>query len=132
MELMIVIIILGLLATLVMPNVIGKGEQAKRKLVCVQMKNITESAKMFKIDIGHYPSTEEGIKALITNPDEEQYLDYPRHGYIESKKVPKDPWNHPYIYLYEEGEIELISLAADGKEGGEDDDKDILFSKCQR
>jgi len=132
MELMIVIIILGLLATLIMPNLIGKGEQAKRKIVCVQMKNIVESAKMFKIDLGHYPSTEEGISALIKNPDAERYPDYPKGGYIESKSAPRDPWNSPYIYIYEDGEVELISLGADQKEGGVDQDRDILFSKCQK
>ena len=132
MELMIVIIILGLLATLIMPNLIGKGEQAKRKIVCVQMKNIAESAKMFKVDLGRYPTSEEGIEALIKNPDPERYTNYPKGGYIESKTVPKDPWNSPYIYLYEDGEIELISLGADAKEGGEGEDADILFSKCQK
>ncbi|MCJ7764679.1 MAG: type II secretion system major pseudopilin GspG, partial [Thiovulaceae bacterium] len=73
MELMIVIIILGLLAALILPNLIGKGEEAKRKLVCVQMKGVSQTLKMFRLDNSAYPTTEEGLQALITNPSEEAY-----------------------------------------------------------
>ncbi|MDD5117924.1 MAG: type II secretion system protein GspG, partial [Sulfuricurvum sp.] len=65
-EIMVVIIILGLLAAFVIPNITGKSEEAKQKLVCVQMKSLSEGLKMFKIDNGSYPTTEEGIAALIT------------------------------------------------------------------
>lgn len=134
MELMIVIVILGLLAGLVMPNLIGKGEEAKQKLVCVQMKTISESLKMFKIDNGKYPSTEEGLKALLTNPDPETYTSYPATGYLDGKKEPKDPWKHNYIYLEDEdsGSFEIISLGANGKEGGTEGNKDVKYSECQR
>jgi len=130
MELMIVIIILGLLASLIMPNLIGKGEQAKRKLVCIQMKTISESLKMFKMEQGNYPNTEIGIKALISNPDPEKFTSYPKGGYLDSKTIPKDPWKHPFIYVLSDDGFELISLGADGKEGGKDENQDILFSKC--
>ncbi len=130
MELMIVIIILGLLASLIMPNLIGKGEQAKRKLVCIQMKTISESLKMFKMEQGNYPDTEMGIKALISNPDPEKFTSYPKGGYLDSKTVPKDPWKHPFIYVLSDDGFELISLGADGKEGGKNENEDILFSKC--
>lgn len=131
-ELMIVIIILGLLATLVMPNLIGKGEEAKQKLVCVQMKTLTEATKMFKIDMGNYPTTEEGLEALIKNPNEDEYPNYPESGYLDDSKTPLDPWNNSYIYLLNDNTPELISLGADGKEGGTGENKDIRFSECKR
>lgn len=130
MELMVVIIILGLLASLVMPNIIGKGEQAKQKLVCVQMESIANSMQMFKLSNGVYPDTEEGLSALVTNPDAEKYPSY-EPGYLE--KVPVDPWKHNYIYIKDEnGGFDLISLGADGKEGGEDVNRDIRFSTCSK
>ncbi len=130
-ELMIVIIILGLLASLVMPNIMGKGEEAKQKLVCVQMKNIAETLKIFKLDNGVYPTTEEGLDALVTNPDAEKYPNYAKSGYFDSGKMPKDSWTTPFVYLGTDGGFDLISLGADRKEGGEDDAADIRFSECQ-
>ncbi|BBG66535.1 general secretion pathway protein G [Hydrogenimonas sp.] len=132
LELMIVIIILGLLSALVLPNLIGKAESAKRKLVCIQMKNIEEALKSFKFDNGIYPTTEEGLEALLKNPDPEKYTNYSPTGYLESRHLPKDPWKHRYIYINNGGEIELISLGADGKEGGEGDAKDITLKECER
>lgn len=132
MELMIVIIILGLLASLVLPNLMGKGEEAKRKLVCVQMKGVAETLKMFKLDNGVYPSTEEGLQALITNPSEEDYPSYAPNAYLEGKKLPKDSWKKEFIYINKGGnEFDLVSLGADRKEGGEDDASDIRFSECE-
>lgn len=130
MELMIVIIILGLLASLIMPNLVGKGEQAKQKLVCVQMKTISESVKLFKIEQGIYPTTEIGLSALISNPDPEKYTSYPKGGYLDAKALPKDPWKNDYIYLLLDDGFELISLGADGKENGTGENEDIVFSKC--
>ena len=131
MELMIVIIILGLLASLVLPNLMGKGEEAKRKLVCVQMKGVSETLKMFKLDNGVYPSTEEGLQALITNPSEEDYPSYAPSAYLEGKNLPKDSWKTPFIYINKGNEIDLISLGSDRKEGGEDGASDIRFSECK-
>lgn len=130
MELMIVIIILGLLASLIMPNLVGKGEQAKKQLVCIQMKTISESIKMFKIEQGSYPTTEEGIQALMTNPDSEKYTSYPKGGYLDGENIPKDPWKGNFIYVQSDDGFDLISLGADGKEGGSDENGDIKFSDC--
>jgi len=131
-ELMIVIVILGLLAAMVMPSLTGKGEEAKRNLVCVQMKSIYNSSlDMFKIDNSVYPSTSEGLEALVTNPDTEQYTSYSSSGYFKDGKIPKDSWGKPFIYLNDEGSIELISLGADKKEGGKDEAKDIKMSECK-
>ena len=131
-ELMIVIVILGLLAAMVMPSLTGKGEEAKRKLVCVQMKSIYNSSlDMFKIDNSVYPSTAEGLEALVKNPDEEQYPSYSTSGYFKDGKIPKDSWGKKFIYINDEGAIELISLGADKKEGGKDEATDIKMSGCK-
>jgi general secretion pathway protein G len=130
-EIMVVIIILGLLAAFVIPNITGKSEEAKQKLVCVQMKSLSEGLKMFKIDNGSYPTTEEGLAALITNPSSDTYPSYNKNGYLEGKNLPKDPWNHPYIYLNDGTMYDIVSLGADGKEGGSDDGKDRKLSECR-
>ncbi len=120
-ELMIVIVILGLLAAMVMPSLTGKGEEAKRDLVCVQMKSIYDGAlDMYKIKNSVYPSTEEGLK-LLTKDD----------NYFKDGKMPKDSWGQEFIYLNNDGNIELISLGADKKEGGKDEGKDIKLSECK-
>ncbi|MDP2851297.1 MAG: type II secretion system major pseudopilin GspG [Sulfuricurvum sp.] len=130
-ELMVVIMILGLLAAFVIPNITGKSGEAKQKLVCIQMKSLNESLKMFKIDNGEYPTTEEGLSALILNPNPDTYTSYASSAYIEGKNLPKDPWNKPYLYLNVEGAVELISLGSDGKEGGSEEEKDHLLSQCR-
>lgn len=130
-ELMVVIMILGLLASFVIPNITGKSGEAKQKLVCIQMKSLNESLKMFKVDNGEYPTTEEGMSALLLNPNPDAYVSYSQSGYIEGKNLPKDPWNKPYLYLNVDGAVELISLGSDGKEGGKDEEKDHFLSQCR-
>ena len=131
LEIMIVVVILGLLAALVVPNLIGQGEQAKQKLVCVQMKSLKNALDNFKVEEGRYPTTEEGLKALIKNPNPEKYKNYPKGGFLGSDKLPKDPWGNDYIYINQNGKIDIISLGADGKEGGSGENKDIRLSECQ-
>jgi len=130
-EIMIVVIILALIASLVVPNIIGQGERAKEKLVCVQMKSLKNALDSFKVEEGRYPTTTEGLKALIQNPNPEKYKNYPKDGFLGSKKLPKDPWGNDYIYVNNNGEIDIISLGADGKEGGSGENKDIKLSECQ-
>lgn len=132
MELMIVIVILGMLSALILPNIMGKADDAKVKLTCIQMKNVSEALKSFKFDNGAYPDNEMGLKALIQNPDKERFINYPNSGYFEGKKLPKDPWNGRYIYINEGGDINIISLGADGKEGGEENNKDISLKSCEK
>lgn len=120
-ELMIVIVILGLLAAMVMPSLTGKGEEAKRDLVCVQMKSIYDGAlDMYKIKNSIYPSTEEGLAILVEDD-----------SYFKDGKMPKDSWGREFIYLNNDGKVELISLGADKKEGGKDEAKDIKMSECK-
>ena len=131
-ELMIVIVILGLLAAMVMPSLTGKGEEAKRDLVCVQMKSLYNGAlDMFKLNNSLYPSTEEGLAALVKNPDEEKYPNYSSSGYLKDNKMPKDSWGNEFIYINDDGVIEIISLGADRKEGGTKESKDIKMSECK-
>jgi general secretion pathway protein G len=131
-ELMIVIVILGLLAAMVMPSLTGKGEEAKRNLVCVQMKSIyNASLDMFKLDNSVYPSTSEGLEALVKNPDSERYTSFSPSGYFKDGKIPKDSWGRDFVYINDDGRIELISLGADKKEGGKNEAKDIKMSECK-
>ena len=130
MELMIVIVILGLLSAMVLPNIMGKAEDAKQRLTCIQMLNIEEALKSFKFDNGMYPDTEEGLKALVKNPDEEKYKSFATGGYLSGDKLPRDPWKNNYIFINEDGDINLISLGANGKEGGDESDKDIELKSC--
>ncbi|QFR48369.1 type II secretion system protein GspG [Sulfurimonas lithotrophica] len=131
-ELMIVIVILGLLAAMVMPSLTGKGEEAKRDLVCVQMKSLYNGAlDMFKLNNSLYPSTEEGLEALTKNPDEEKYPNYSKSGYLKDNKLPKDSWGNDFVYINDDGIVELISLGADRKEGGKNEAADIKMSECK-
>ena len=131
-ELMIVIVILGLLAAMVMPSLTGKGEEAKRNLVCVQMKSIYNGAlDMFKVNNSLYPSTSEGLEALTSNPDTDKYSNYSSSAYFKDAKLPKDSWGNNFIYLNDDGKVEIISLGADKKEGGKDEAKDIKMSECK-
>jgi general secretion pathway protein G len=119
-ELMIVIVILGLLAAMVMPSLTGKGEKAKRDIVCVEMKNIYNGAlDMYKLDNSMYPSTEEGLEILA------------QKGYFKDKKLPKDSWGNKFIYINNGDSVELISLGADKKEGGTGSATDIKMSECK-
>lgn len=117
MEMMVVIIILGLLASFVLPNLIGKSDEAKDKIVCIQMKSIAQTIKMYKLDISEYPKTEEGLKILVEKK------------YFEDGKLPKDAWDNEFIYILTDNNFELISLGSDKKENTEDD---IYFSKCNK
>jgi len=112
MELMIVIIILSLLAAFVLPNLTGKGEAAKKSIVCIQMQNISQALKMYKIKNSSYPKTSQGLSVLD----------------FEDGKLPKDSWKQNFIYtLVAKDKFDIISFGADKKEGGEDD---IYYSKC--
>jgi general secretion pathway protein G len=130
MELMIVIIILGLLASLVLPSLMGQGEKAKRKLVCVAMGQIKQALNAYKLDNGSYPDQEHGLQALIQNPSPEDNPNYDPSGYFENKILPKDSWKNPFIYVTTEDGFNLISLGADRKEGGTNENKDITYADC--
>ena len=129
-ELLVVILILGLLVGLVAPQVIGQGNEAQRKLACTQMGSVKQALKMFKLDNGTYPETDEGLEALLSNPDPDKYPNYSGSPYLE--KMPKDSWGTPIIYIKDGNDFKLISFGADKKEGGEDEGQDIIFPDCQK
>jgi len=129
-ELLIVIVILGGLVAVVAPGLMDSADQAKRDTVCLKMNDLKKRLDMFKLDNGVYPDTEEGFEALTSNPDADKYPNYRAKPYL--KKLPKDSWKTLFVYLNKGSEVEIISFAADRKEGGEESDSDILFSDCNK
>ena len=129
-ELLIVIVILGGLVAVVAPGLMDSADQAKRDTVCLKMNDLEKRLDMFKLDNGVYPETEEGFEALTSNPDVDKYPNYRAKPYL--KKLPKDSWKTPFVYIKKGNSIEIISFAADRKEGGEENAKDILFSTCNK
>ncbi|MRR15792.1 MAG: type II secretion system protein GspG [Deltaproteobacteria bacterium] len=127
-ELMVVIVILGLLAGLILPRFIGQSDTAKRQTARTQMALLESALKMYKLDNGSYPTTEQGLKALVEPPASGNLpKNWRKGGYLEKGKVPKDPWKNEFIYVSpgSHGDFDLTSLGADGEPGGEDFDKDI-------
>ncbi len=128
-ELLIVIVILGILATFLVPKIMQKPDEARVAKAKNDIMAIETALKMYKMDNGMYPTTMQGLKALITKPT---IPPIPQHyksgGYLDTNQVPKDPWGNPYIYRSpgDNGRAyEIISLGADGKEGGSGVDADI-------
>lgn len=129
-ELLIVIVILGGLVAVVAPGLMDAADEAKRDTVCLKMHDLGKRLDMFKLDNGTYPDTEEGFEALLSNPDPDKYPNYRSKPYL--RELPKDSWKTPFVYIKKGSEFELISFAADRKEGGEDSNRDILFSECDK
>ena len=129
LEIIVVVFILGLLAAIVAPKIIGRTDDARIAEAKVQIKNLETALKLFKLDNGFYPATEQGLAALVEKPTRGQIPQkYREGGYLEQKKIPFDPWNNPYIYISPglHGDFDIASLGADGKEGGEGKDADIM------
>ncbi|KAF0219750.1 MAG: proteinral secretion pathway protein [Geobacteraceae bacterium] len=127
-EIMVVIVILALLAALVGPRIMGRSDDAKIADAKVQIRNLESALKLYKLDNGVYPTTEQGLAALVTKPTVGVIpKNYKTEGYLESKQVPQDPWKSDYGYLSpgEHGDYDLCSLGADGVKGGEGKDADI-------
>jgi general secretion pathway protein G len=127
-EIMVVIVILSLLAVLVAPKIIGRSDDAKVADAKVQIRNIETGLKLYKLDSGIFPSTEQGLEALVSKPASGTIpKNWKEGGYLESKGIPKDPWSNPYLYLSpsDHGDYDLCSLGADGVKGGEGKNADI-------
>lgn len=125
-EILVVVVILGLLATLVVPRVVGRGEEAKRTAALVQIREIEQALDLFKLDNGFYPTTEQGLQALIEKPSiSPEPRRFREDGYM--KKIPQDPWGGDYIYRSpgDHDEYDLFSPGPDGEEGGEGKNADI-------
>ena len=118
-ELMVVIVILGLLAALVAPKFLKRGEEAKVTTTQVQMKNIEQALKLYKLHNNFYPTTEQGLKALVEKPETEPVPKNWKGPYLD--KVPKDAWGNDFIYVSDGKHFTLVSPGPDGEEGTEDD-----------
>ncbi len=134
-EIMVVVTILGILATIVTVNVLDRLDQAKVSAAVTQMKNLEAALDEFRRDNGFYPSTEQGMKSLIEKPTVgREAKRYPRNGYLKGNEVPRDPWDCDFIYLspgVHGNPYEITSLGSDCVEGGEDADADILSWESQ-
>lgn len=120
-EIMVVVFILGLLVTLVAPKIIGRTDEARVVKAKADIRAIEESMHMFKLDNGFYPSTAEGIAALVTPPPRAH--GFSPDGYLP--KVPTDPWGQEYAYFSDGRDIVIKSYGADGVEGGEGYNADL-------
>jgi general secretion pathway protein G len=127
-ELMVVIVILGILAGLIVPRIMGRPDEAKQLKAKMQIETIETALKLYRLDNGSYPSTDQGLEALITQPDTPPVPNKWREGgYLEKGKLPKDPWGNAFVYLSPgvHGDFDLVSYGADGVSGGEGKNSDI-------
>jgi general secretion pathway protein G len=127
-ELMVVIVILGILAGLIIPRIMGRPDEARQTKARIQIEGIETALKLYRLDNGFYPTTEQGLRALVEAPG---IPPVPRNwregGYLEKGKLIKDPWGNDFVYLCPgaNGEFDLMSYGADGQPGGDGKNKDI-------
>ena len=123
-ELMVVLAIIGVLAALIVPNVLGRADEARVTAARTDVGNLMQALKLYRLDNQRFPSAEQGLQALVTRPTVEP-LPLNWKPYVE--KLPRDPWGRPYQYLNPglQGEVDVLSLGADGQPGGEGFNADI-------
>ena len=127
-ELMVVMVILGILAGLIVPRIMDRPEEARRTKAGVQIQSIEQALKLYKIDNGQYPTTEQSLQALVEPPAVGNLAKKWRTGgYLEKGKVPKDPWDNEFVYISPglHGDFDLSSYGPDGQAGGEGKDADV-------
>jgi general secretion pathway protein G len=123
-ELMVVLAIIGVLAALIVPNVLGRADDARITAARTDVGNLMQALKLYKLDNQRFPSTEQGLNALILKPSTEPV---PGNWKPYLDKLPKDPWGRPYQYLSPgiKGEVDVLSFGADGQAGGEGNNADL-------
>ena len=123
-ELMVVLVIIGVLAALIVPNVLDRADDARITAARTDVNNLMQALKLYKLDNQRYPTTEQGLQALLAKPTTGPI---PPNWKPYVEKLPQDPWNHPYQYLNPgvKGEIDVMSFGADGQAGGEGKNADI-------
>jgi general secretion pathway protein G len=123
-ELMVVLVIIGVLAALIVPNVLERAEDARVTAARTDVNNLMQALKLYKLDNQRYPTSEQGLQALITKPSAPPV---PANWKPYLEKLPNDPWGRPYQYLNPgvKGEVDVMSLGADGQPGGEGKNADI-------
>jgi len=124
-EIMVVVIILGILAAIVAPNVIGRIDDAQVTRVQQDLRGVENALKFYRLDNFAYPTSEQGLDALVNKPADPNIKNWKRGGYLD--RLPKDPWGNEYQYLNpgQNGEIDIYTFGRDGRPGGEDIDADI-------
>jgi len=126
LEIMVVVVILGILAALVVPKIISRPDEARVIAAKQDIASLMSALKLYRLDNGRYPTTEQGLQALVVKPTTSPIPpNWKPGGYVE--RLPKDPWGSPYQYLNPgvHGEIDVFSYGADGAPGGEGNDADI-------
>jgi general secretion pathway protein G len=127
-ELMVVIVILGILAGLIVPRIMGRPDEARQAKARIQLESLETALKLYKLDNGNYPTTEQGLQALVEAPAVGALAkNWRQGGYLEKGKVPKDPWDNDFVYISPgaHGDYDLSSRGADGEPDGEGKNKDI-------
>lgn len=125
-EIIVVIVILGLLAAVAVPKILGRTDEARVVKATLDIETIKGALKLYKLDNGGYPLTDQGLEALTTPPTTEPIpKKWKKGGYLE--KLPDDPWGNPYLYLYpgKRGNLDVFTYGADGREGGDGENSDI-------
>ena len=128
-ELMVVLVILGVLASLIVPRIMGRPEEARRIKARVDIQSLETAVKLYSLDNGNYPTTEQGLQALIEPPATGTLpKNWREGGYLEKGKIPEDPWGNEYVYLSpgSHGDFDIISYGADGEAGGEGKNADVV------
>lgn len=126
-EIMVVVVILGILAAMVVPKILSRPDQAKVTVARADIEAISQALELFRLDNGFYPTLDQGLEALTQKPSSPpEPRNWNPEGYL--KKVPLDPWGNPYMYLQpgNHGKYDLYSFGANGREGGEGLDADIV------
>jgi general secretion pathway protein G len=123
-ELMVVLVIIGVLAALIVPNVLNRADDARVTAARTDISNLMQALKLYRLDNQNFPSTEQGLSALVTKPS---VGNAPLNWKPYVDKLPNDPWGHPYQYLNPgiKGEVDVLSFGADGQSGGEGKNADI-------
>jgi general secretion pathway protein G len=125
LEIMVVVFILGLLATLVVPKIVGRTDDARRTKALADLKGIDQALNLYRLDNGGYPTTEQGLEALVHKPETPPLpRQWNPNGYLE--KLPVDPWGNPYAFVSDGVRFTLRSFGADGVEGGEGKFADVV------
>lgn len=127
-EIMVVITILGILAALIVPRVVGRTDDAKVAAARQDISSIMQALKLYRLDNGRYPTTEQGLQALLVKPETEPVpSNWKQGGCLERSSLPKDPWGKEYQYLSPgvKGEVDVFSFGRDGQSGGENYDADV-------
>lgn len=127
-EIMVVVVILGVLGALIIPNIIGRPDEARVTAARSDIQQIGNALELYRLDNGQYPSSDQGLDALVEEPaGYPEARNWNSEGYL--KRLPVDPWGEPYLYFNEDRSIEVYSFGVDRKEGGEGIDADIRLSE---